>query len=63
MIGHLNTESYQNEITTLFSELSDKVKKFLITEMIFNKFTDYEEGIIAKIAADLEDYQAKAVHP
>ena len=31
--------------------LGDAILGFLVTEMIFNKFTDYEEGHIAKIKA------------
>jgi len=34
-----------------FEFLGDAILGFLITEMIFNKFTDYEEGRIAKIKA------------
>ncbi len=34
-----------------FELLGDSILGFLITEMIFDKFTNYEEGIIAKIKA------------
>ena len=34
-----------------FEFLGDAILGFLVTEMIFNKFTDYEEGHIAKIKA------------
>lgn len=52
-LSHPSLKQIDNSIHDYerFELLGDSILGFLITEMIFNKFTDYEEGIIAKIKA------------
>ncbi len=52
-LTHPSLKQYDNSIADYerFELLGDSILGFLITEMIFNNFTFYEEGSIAKIKA------------